>query len=134
MIDEKDQVLILNPEKYSIHLDDNPVNNDFEISGAKNNLYWCPLCVPNDKYRGTKSAKYIENSEYKLHFAIKVLETGEEIKGFAYTFYVEYDYKLIHVTSKHRLAFDQSNLAPNTAQVVVKLRKCHAIYRTAIDY
>ena len=134
VIDEKNQVVILDPKKYCIHLDVQKVNNDFTVCGVKHELYWCPHCNSKTKKSQTKSAKFIEQSEYKLHFAILIVETGQEIKGYSSTFYVNYDHTLIHVTSKKKLAFDQSNLAPKTVQIVVKLRKCHAIYRTAIDY
>jgi hypothetical protein len=136
VIDKKNQVRLLDPSKYRIILDDNhPMNNNFEVSlGKVNNLNWCPDCESTAKLADTNSAKFIECSEYKLHFNIRLLETGEDIKGFKYTFYVKYEPTLIHQTSKMKLAFDQSKLAPNTAQVVVNLRKCNAKCRRAINY
>jgi hypothetical protein len=136
VIDRKNQVLLMDPNKYRIILDDNhPMNNNFELSiGNINNLDWCPDCKSKGKFTNYDSAEFIECPQYKLRFIIGLLETGEDIKGFEYTFYVNYDPTLVHRSSKMRLAFDQSVLAPNTAQIVVKLRKCNALCRRAISY
>jgi hypothetical protein len=93
VIDRKNQVLLMDPNKYQIILDDNhPINNNFELSiGNINNLDWCPHCKYNNRYTNTDPAEFIEISHYKLYFIIELLETGEDIKGFEYTFFVNYD-------------------------------------------
>jgi hypothetical protein len=64
VIDQKNQVLLMDPLKYRIILDNNyPMNNNFEISlGNVNNLYWCPDCKSTGGLTKTESAKYIECS------------------------------------------------------------------------
>jgi hypothetical protein len=62
VIDQKNQVLLMDPSRYRIILDNNhPMNNNFELSlGKINNLYWCPDCESNGGLTNTDSAEFIK--------------------------------------------------------------------------